>query len=388
MTNVSSGSNAPALELVLSRSSGYVAPERRRTHSRAGAWEQGQTPCQMSLGQMHTALKLSHWDIKLMKRFMAELKLQLPGVSHGIQKLWATVLGNVWKNHNPTDKTQDIAFELGVLAGAMHHWTLAIEFFQASLECTGEQSAARYNLAIAYWQLAIHRQALWHLTIAVELDPGNALCRRKLNELKAWDSYCHSILGADFFRPASRSGEKIVSASLLGHHHAVALHRRLSSPVVARMARIEQSNSVAEARRWIKREIKARNKTTLAILHPHYGLIGSVALERAGEAAWFYYWIGAEFQNQGYGSQALELLCQFARQNGVSWLYSPVYNNNHRSLRVLRKAGFINLPHPSDPADEPQQFFHLPLHPNHSQASEHDALARLQRLLESIHAPA
>jgi RimJ/RimL family protein N-acetyltransferase len=330
--------------------------------------------------------ELRHDDQGLMQQFLAGIEAQLPPPTHYPQWLHGKALTRFRDKLSSIDNTQDLAFEFASLAGSFHYWPLAIRFLKVSLDQAGQCSSTHYNLAIAHWQLAAHQQAVWHLSQAVALAPGNPRFQQKLKKLQAWFTHCSTVLGDEIYRPLSWRSEYALYSTLLGDHHAVALHRQQSNPDIARFVRVDQLNSVAEARQWIKRQNSNPNKTTLVILHPSFGLIGLVALECAGNAALFYYWIGVEFQNQGFGQQALELLCCFAKLKGVSHLFSSVYDMNQSSLRVLRKAGFQPLPYRCGLEDTPYGYFHLPLNPSHLPESESHALAILQRLLDFIHA--
>jgi RimJ/RimL family protein N-acetyltransferase len=175
----------------------------------------------------------------------------------------------------------------------------------------------------------------------------------QLTELRAWQAQCQKILGAQVLQlPATTpANPKALYASLLGPHQALALYRLQRDPELAKLAGVECLRSSEHAREWIQQE-QSDSKHVLAILHPDFGLIGVAALECPTQALQpggsrsgrFYYWIGEEFQWQGYGSQAMRLLHQLASKIGVLHIFSTVDKTNIASQRALAKLGYQRLP--------------------------------------------
>lgn len=114
---------------------------------------------------------------------------------------------------------------------------------------------------------------------------------------------------------------------------------------------MECLQSADRARDWLQQE-QDEHKHVLAIFHPNTGLIGVAALECAPQAfssagsgsGRFYFWIGQDYQNQGYGPLALALLHQLANIKGVQHIFSTVDQSNLASQRVLAKLGYQRLP--------------------------------------------
>lgn len=175
----------------------------------------------------------------------------------------------------------------------------------------------------------------------------------QLTELRTWQARCQTILGAETLRlPAtSPANPKALYASLLGPHQALALYRLQWDPELAALAGVECLRSTEHARAWIGQE-QSEQKHVLAILHPEFGLIGVAALECPPQALQpggsrsgrFYYWIGEEYQWQGYGTQAMQLLHQLAGKIGVLHIFSTVDKTNIASQRALAKLGYQRLP--------------------------------------------
>ena len=186
-----------------------------------------------------------------------------------------------------------------------------------------------------------------------DADSQAPTIREQLTELRAWQAQCQTILGAQTLQlPATTpTNPKALFASLLGPHHALALYRLQRDPVLAQLAGVECLRSSEHARAWIQQE-QSDQKHVLAILHPEFGLIGIAALECPSQAlapgssrsGRFYYWIGEEFQWQGYGTQAMRLLHQLASKIGVLHIFSTVDKTNIASQRALAKLGYQRLP--------------------------------------------
>ena len=53
------------------------------------------------------------------------------------------------------------------------------------------------------------------------------------------------------------------------------------------------------------------------------------------------YFVGEQYWNRGYATEALRLVGNFAQfRHGLKRLYATVFDYNHASMRVLEKAGF------------------------------------------------
>lgn len=72
------------------------------------------------------------------------------------------------------------------------------------------------------------------------------------------------------------------------------------------------------------------------------GAIGLKDINRIDLNAQIGYWIGREFWNNGYASEALSLMLKFSREElDLVRLYAKVLDCNLPSLRVLLKNGFV-----------------------------------------------
>lgn len=71
------------------------------------------------------------------------------------------------------------------------------------------------------------------------------------------------------------------------------------------------------------------------------GVIGLSSVNRTDLNAHVGYWIGKDYWNRGYASEALSLIVEFCRNElGLARVYTKVLDYNLASLRVLMKNGF------------------------------------------------
>jgi len=232
------------------------------------------------------------------------------------------------------------------------------------------------------WQLGRLDEAEEHLGRAAALNPEVSRYRRQVDDLCAWRISCRTMLpeARETFRHDAPLGDLSLVLVPMGRHHALPLRRR-QHPTIAQLTRLPHLRSTATARHWIEREGKRAGKLTLALSHPDYGLVGAVGLLRRKHAGLFYFWVAMDFQNRGFGTQAIRLLRAFALADGTEHLYSPVYQDNHRSRRVLDKLGFQMLPDTIETAEPGLHYFHLAVSADRANARAVNKLEDIQQLL-------
>lgn len=368
----------------------------------------------LSPEQMLAFLRLSQWDTKvfyLMYPYAHDFLGQLPDQ---VQEEWYQGLREVWRFHLPIGEDYDLAFDLGCLAAELNRWSAATCWFLQSLEHLNlaqqqdqNRSSIYFNLGIAHWQLAAYSEAETYLVKALELAPEPASenemensagnenrliapsIRQQLADLRSWQAQCQQLLGAQTLRlSATPANPKLMFGSLLGPHQAQALYRLQRHPELCRLTGVECLQSTGHARDWLQRE-QTDSKHVLAILHPDLGLIGVAALEcpaqslasAGSRSGRFYYWIGQDYQHQGYGPQALALLHQLASIKGVQHIFSTVAQTNMASQRALAKLGYQRLPF--EPIGEPPGYRYHHFGPDASELELHGTLGKLLAELDS-----
>lgn len=292
-----------------------------------------------NLEQMLASLDANGWQSAHLMCVLPQLRQRLSAASVEVQQRWMCAMQSNWERIGAQwrDGIDDLAFGLGVLAAEMRHWQVARDCFGASLAQRGVHHATLFNLAATCSQCGSYSGALDYLRRAIALAPEREHYRTECMRLSAWCTATPKLT------PLAPAGSQI-GATMLGVHHAAALHARQDDAALRRLARLEPCDSVDAARHWIGRQAEIPGNTTLALIHREHGLIGVLALARKGDAATFYYWISRSFQGQGHGSAALGLLKAFASKQGIQQVSSSVYADNERSIRAMQSAGFRWLP--------------------------------------------
>lgn len=285
-------------------------------------------------------VRLGRWDDGLFSSCLPELRRRIATAPSRLQAQWSAALDTLWDRHLPLREARDLAFELGTVAARMEYWAQAARLFQLSVDVHGPHPSSLHNLAMAWWQLARHDVAERELGRAHELASEDPIHAERLQALRSIRARCVAVLGADTLAlNGAEAGD--VCATVLGPHHAPALHRQQDAEIEHR-AGVERLTSVADARRWIAEQRSEPKRTTLAVVERERGLVGAIGVTRTGDAAGFYYWIAARYRRRGYGHRAVALLRAFAQRCGVVHLRAPVRRDNLASRRVLERAGFAS----------------------------------------------
>lgn len=324
--------------------------------------------------QMLTYLRLSHWNTSIFYVFLPYI--QLLGLSKAEHDNWEKALNQLWLNHLPVGEQYNLAYDLGLLATKMHRWQYAISLLQESTRYHNTHSPSHYNLGLAHWQLGQYQQAESELRKAlayrkeehrlsksrnIPWDKQNLNIEEQLINLMAWKNHCNALLKSDtlILNTLSHRRSNKIYITLLGQHHAEALYAQQRDTVLAEQVGIEVLTKLSQARQWIE-DVYNSQKLPLAIIDPQYGLVGLIVLEKPlkptyrqevelhstknpTNTARFYYWVGSQYQNKGYATQALEILHQFAAKQDITHLFSTIDINNHASQRVAKKLGYKKL---------------------------------------------
>ena len=103
--------------------------------------------------------------------------------------------------------------------------------------------------------------------------------------------------------------------------------------------------SAGEIERWYETTIGAADMRIFSIKTPDGDYLGNIELrdldQRCGRAEIGIVIGEADYQNKGYGSDALMTLCRFAfRELRMHRLYARVLETNARAQRTFKKVGF------------------------------------------------
>lgn len=178
----------------------------------------------------------------------------------------------------------------------------------------------------------------------------------------------------------ARRGE--LSLQTLSQHHAASVWQQYQDPSIGVMTRLPPLNSLQDVRLWIQSQNNDQRRT-YAVVHENHGLVGVVSVRFVGEIGYFYFWIGQNHQGQGFAEPAARLLLSQANAMGVTQLYTSVYQDNVRSLRVMRMLEAELLSVQAQDPDQALRFFHY----SSSTKKNIDHPITLGEFLEKIQSP-
>ncbi len=125
------------------------------------------------------------------------------------------------------------------------------------------------------------------------------------------------------------------------------LQQYANDPSIARNTTVPYPYTLDHARAFIRRthqQIRGGRALPLAICLTDDAFIGMCSLvniDRAAGEAEVGYWIGRPFRRQGYTTEAVRLLSQYAFETlGLRRLYAGVLPHNTASAKVLLNVGF------------------------------------------------
>jgi RimJ/RimL family protein N-acetyltransferase len=252
---------------------------------------------------------------------------------HGALPAWHESLEQVWNRYIPALRYDGFYRQIGVLAARMGHFGLARACLSAGLGWYGDDVGDLYQLA--HCEIATGRSAIAAdlLAQALTLDPSDTACLALQAELA----------GRDTLLPAATHDDSGLTLEHLHEGHAAALRHQYRDPQIAVMTCLPQLETHQQALDWIARQREDSAKICCAVMDPCWGLVGMVCMHCAGDAGYFYFWTGCDFQGRGYGRAGAALMWQVAAQRGIGTVYTSVFTDNARSRRALDAAGFTPL---------------------------------------------
>jgi len=109
---------------------------------------------------------------------------------------------------------------------------------------------------------------------------------------------------------------------------------------VLQMSHMSWPCTLAAAREWIALRTQP-GATTFAITRvDDEALLGAIGFGGLPEMPGVGYWIGRPYWNQGYATEALQLVIAHVRGLGAKGLQAETFPDNPASARVLAKCGF------------------------------------------------
>ncbi|KZN57754.1 GNAT family N-acetyltransferase [Pseudoalteromonas luteoviolacea] len=313
----------------------------------------------LSEDQIQAHLVQSGYDPKVLAIFLPRLLKK--GVSVLSRLSWCEMLDTVWQNHVVDMEYETFTFELGLLAIDLSHWALAKSCMLMRMEISGPSTACLHNLALSAWatgELDIAKQSI---TLALDLNPEDTQVQGLKSDILAYRKRCAQLA---WFDPSIKD-EQIDEGELkllpLGQHQLGEFFLQYSRSDIAERLRSVRLNNFAQLESiwpiWLE-EGDLNQKAHFALVHEDFGLIGGVVVdfdsqeqcedEQAADglfrAAHMSFWIGRDYQNQGFGTAGVQLAIsqtqQLAKPLQFSKIKTSAWLHNFASRRILTRTGF------------------------------------------------
>lgn len=299
-------------------------------------------PPALSPAQCLAVLHAHAGDPRALAALSPQLAQAAPALTGAARRQWREMLECCWAQHYPRgDGDHDpMPASIATLALRLAHWPLARKLLRAMLRVSPRDAASWRLLAQAQIRTGGARAA------AISLDLAHAACPDDAQVSQARDALA-ARMSAWRQRPGYRAAlarDRQLVLEPLDVEHAPDMHRQYRDPQIATMARLPAFDTVESLRRWIAARMSQTRRIDLAVMHAERGFVGAVGSRWFGASAFIHFWIGVDHQGAGLSARAVRLLLAQLNALGVRHVFAAVYPDNHRSLRTLRRLGFLHLP--------------------------------------------
>lgn len=218
-------------------------------------------------------------------------------------------------------------------------------FWPMTLSIAEEQIS---NLSIKCLELAAYAAfQMGYLSLAetfvrrgLLIEQKNSYLLQLGQDFGAWSGFCHQYKLNQLFS----HDESNLFLQLLGQHHLDSFMTIYDSET-AELCCLPAFVDSWDWHQWLEDQYGTGDQLTFAVMHPDYGMIGSVSLVLHDKTGFFYYWIGQGFRGHSFGPMAVSLLLEMASSTwGIEKCYAKVFQGNEASRRGLQKLGFNELP--------------------------------------------
>ena len=288
----------------------------------------------MALDSALTTLQCAALDPALLsaafQSLLASLKNQQPFDRDG----WIEAARNVWAWHLPVEGSL-LHREIAALAMRMGGWGFARQVLTRGLQANPRQASDFGYLAWCELRTGRIDMASRALEQALSIDRQDPIA----NEVKARLLERRALFDDAWRKPIPHPSLPFVLEPL-DCMHAEALLVQYRDPQIAIMTGLQALSTVEQARKWITEHDDEPGRHAYAVMHRDHGLIAYVCLSNSAHASYFCFWVGVDFQGQAFSAPAASLLCDYARELGITQFYTSIYDDNVRSVRSLMRVGF------------------------------------------------
>ncbi len=215
------------------------------------------------------------------------------------------------------------------------------------------------QLAYAYWKQGDQQTALKLLHRFMLETPAQTFFHQDYQQLLNYSQQA-------IHYPHDRTNTPL-RLEPLAEHHLLEFKWQYIDPSIASLCNLPDFETDQQWLNWLAQQQALNDQFTFAVMHDEWGFIGVVSLVIEYQCGFFYYWLGKDFQGQGYGPAAINLLLEWGVQHyAIDCCYAKVYQHNLPSQKALEKMGFKQLPFRAVDTTNAEYFYYLgddkPLH--------------------------
>jgi RimJ/RimL family protein N-acetyltransferase len=306
-----------------------------------------------ALPQLWQRLAEQDWPVRTVEAELPELLRQASSLAADWRWRWLDGLHCMWQRHGWALSLES-QHTLLQLAAAWCDWPLAQAVGEALREREALREEAALTLLNACRQLGQPQTAI-DIALGLQLaKPHNAdfaTLYRELQNWRHWRDQLDEVDGQDW-------GDAELRLEPLAPHHLPDFAWQYYDPAIAELCCLPKFASDAQWSAWLGGIYQAGDQRIYAVLHRSWGCVGCVSLIQYRDIGFFYYWIGRDFQGQGLGPRAVELMLAMAAERyGLRTCYAKVYDDNTPSRRALEKLGFADIVVSAVAPDEREMFY-------------------------------
>lgn len=306
-----------------------------------------------ALPQIWQCLSNQDWPVRQVEAYLPRIVAQASSLSPEWRSRWISALHTLWQRYSWAVDTETCKALLH-LSSLWCSWPLAESIGNSLQAADALDTGAALSLLNSCRHLGQHRRAL-DLAITLQFtrhdESAFSQAYQELLEWFAWRSRWGNIDGCDW-------GDKDLLLEPMGHHHLSDFAWQYYDPAIAERCSLPTFQNGDQWYRWLDHIYRGGDQRVDAVIHRQWGFIGSVSLILHGGIGYFYYWLGRDFQGQGYGPRAVALLLAAATERyGLHTCYAKVYDYNSPSRKALEKLGFEDIQVSAAAPDDNEMFY-------------------------------
>ncbi|MBQ4877216.1 GNAT family N-acetyltransferase [Pseudoalteromonas luteoviolacea] len=331
----------------------------------------------LSDAQIRAFIVQTDHDVKVLKLFLPRLRKEGVPLKHRLA--WCQLLSQVWDNYIANLESESFAFELGLLAVALNHWSLAKNCMLMCLEVNGPNSVFLHNLARVAWvtgELDIAQQSI---DLAISMSEKKTQAEQLKNELLHYLQRCEKILWYDCEYQSTHHENSALKLLPLGEHQLGEYYTQYRNQDISERLRGIKLDSLEQLKQvwpiW-QAQGDSNQKAHFAMVHAEFGLVGGVVFDfdeientlsseevdnKTIQSAHLSFWVGEDYQHKGFGALgvnlAIEQIRSIAHKLNITYIKTSAWCHNIPSRKILKNLGFIESPDTQGAGVEKEVFY-------------------------------